>query len=257
VTTKADRPLEGRPAVVTGAGRRIGRAIALGLVGEGACVALLARSEDQLAEVAERVKELGGIAVVVPTDIGDRAAVERGAARVLEELGTVEILINNAGVVAPLGATSTLAIDEWAAAIEVNVIGVVNLTLALVPKMLDQSWGRIVNVSSGAGAQPGGMIGGNAYVTSKAALEAHTLNLAAELEGTGVTVNAYRPGGVDTAMQGWIRRQPPERIGAALHQRFVESYESGTLITPEQSAASLLRRIPSDATGEIWSARDA
>jgi NAD(P)-dependent dehydrogenase (short-subunit alcohol dehydrogenase family) len=123
--------------------------------------------------------------------------------------------------------------------------------------MLEHSWGRIVNVSSGAAARPGGMIGGNAYVTSKAALEAHTLNLAAELAGSGITVNVYRPGGVDTAMQGWIRSQAPEEVGVALHERFIESYEKGTLITSEESAASLLRRIPSDVTGEIWSVRDA
>jgi NAD(P)-dependent dehydrogenase (short-subunit alcohol dehydrogenase family) len=73
----------------------------------------------------------------------------------------------------------------------------------------------------------------------KTALEAHTINLAAELRGTGVTVNAYRPGGVDTAMQAWIRQQDPERIGADLHERFNRTYTGGSLITPEHSAAAL------------------
>jgi NAD(P)-dependent dehydrogenase (short-subunit alcohol dehydrogenase family) len=118
--------------------------------------------------------------------------------------------------------------------------------------MLDAGWGRVVNVSSGIAAHPAGMAGGNAYATTKAALEAHTVNLAAELRGTGVTVNAYRPGGVDTAMQAWIRRQDPERIGARLHERFNRNYAEGNLITPEHSAAALLAHLASDDTGAIW-----
>ena len=87
--------------------------------------------------------------------------------------------------------------------------------------MRERGWGRIVNVSSGIAAHPETMIGGNSYATTKAALEAHTVNLAAELAGTGVTVNIYRPGIVDTAMQTWIRSQDPARIGEQLHARFV------------------------------------
>jgi NAD(P)-dependent dehydrogenase (short-subunit alcohol dehydrogenase family) len=257
VSADAVRPFEGRSAVVTGAGRGIGRAIALGLVAGGARLALLARSKDELTEVAEASRQRGGIATAIPTDVGDRGAVQRAVSEVLADFGTVDILVNNAGVVWPLSPSTSVDVNEWVAAIGVNLIGVVDLTLAFLPKMVEQSWGRIVNVSSGVAARPGAMIGANAYVTSKAALEAHTLNLAAELTGSGVTVNAYRPGGVDTAMQGWIRSQAPEDVGAALHERFVESYEKGTLISPKESAASLLRRIPSDATGEIWSVREA
>jgi len=78
------------------------------------------------------------------------------------------------------------------------------------------------------------------------------VNLAAELRGTGITVNAYRPGGVDTAMQAWIRRQNPELIGAGLHERFNKNYAAGTLITPEHSAAALLAHLAGDDTGAIW-----
>jgi NAD(P)-dependent dehydrogenase (short-subunit alcohol dehydrogenase family) len=83
------------------------------------------------------------------------------------------------------------------------------------------------------------MVGGNAYAASKAALEAHTVNLAAELHGTGVTVNACRPGGVDTAVPAWIRQQDPARIGASLHERFNQNYAQGALITADHSAAAL------------------
>jgi NAD(P)-dependent dehydrogenase (short-subunit alcohol dehydrogenase family) len=120
--------------------------------------------------------------------------------------------------------------------------------------MRERGWGRVVNISSGIVADPAGMVGGNAYATGKAALEAHTVNLAAELAGTGVTANVYRPGSVDTAMQEWIRGQD----GApALSERFRRSHADGRLITPDHSAAALLHRLTTtDVTGAIWDVTD-
>jgi NAD(P)-dependent dehydrogenase (short-subunit alcohol dehydrogenase family) len=250
------RALEGRSALVTGAGRGIGRAIALGLANDGVRVALLARSVDQLAEVAADVSAIGGTALVVPADVGDSVAVDQAVAMVLAEFGTVDILINDAAVVAPLGPTATVDADMWATALAVNVVGPFRLAQAVLPGMIAREWGRIANVSSAIVAHPAAMVGMNAYAASKSALEAHTLNLAAELAGSGVTVNVYRPGSVDTAMQGWIRSQPADEIGAALHERFIESYERGSLLTPDQSARSLLVRMTGDATGQVWNVDD-
>jgi NAD(P)-dependent dehydrogenase (short-subunit alcohol dehydrogenase family) len=244
----------GKTALITGAGRGIGRAVALGLGAVGASLILIARSEDELAQTqamligreaaADRVR-------IIPADLGDEQQRDQAAATALET-GRVDILINNAGTVEPLGPTTAISSAELRQAFEVNVVAVAALTAAVLPGMLDAGWGRIVNVSSAIVARPASMVRFNAYAATKAALEAHSVNLAAELGGTGVTVNAYRPGGVDTAMQAWIRRQDPERIGTAVYERFNQNFAQGTLITPEQSAAALIAHLSGDDTGAIW-----
>jgi 3-oxoacyl-[acyl-carrier protein] reductase len=245
---------DGRVALVTGAGRGVGRAVAIQLAGGGAQLALLAHSVDQLEQTAAGVRAQGGSAVVIPADLADPDAVADVAARVAEDAGPVDILVNNAAVVEPAGPTIGTEAGAWDRACAVNVSAPVQLSLALLPSMLVRSWGRIVNVSTGLVERPGAMVGLNAYAATKAALEAHTLNLAAEVAGSGVTVNVYRPGSVDTAIQAWFRSQPPEQIGAALHRHFRTSYEQGALITPEQSARGLIARLADSGSGEIWTA---
>ena len=257
MTPMVDRSLQDRVALVTGAGRGIGRAVALGLAAGGARVALLARSQDELDKVGQEIRDLGGIAMVTRADVRDPDAVTAAVRAVTDQLGAVAVLVNNAGVVWPLAPTINVDPAEWSAAIGTNLIGVFTVTQAILPSMLNRGWGRIVNISSRQASRPTGLIGGNAYVTSKVALEAHTLNLAAELSDTGVTVNVYRPGAVETSMHSWIRSQPPEEVGAALHEVFVRLHEERRLISPEQSAAALFNRLASDATGQIWSVHDA
>ena len=248
--------LTNRIALVTGGGRGIGRAISLELAERGARVAVLARSADQVRETAARITGSGGQALALPANLSDPDQVAAALDAIRQRWGAIEVLINNAAIVWPIGPSASTDASQWATSIAINLTAAAGLSFTVLPGMLAQGWGRIVNVSSGIAANPVAMLRANAYVTSKAALEAHTLNLAAELEGTGVTVNVYRPGGVDTAMQAWIRKQDPEKIGAALHQRFAENYQQGTLITPAQSASSLLTRLPSPATGQIWDVSD-
>lgn len=245
-----------RTALVTGAGRGIGRAIAVGLARSGARVAALARSTDQIEETVALIRDAGGDALAIAADVADEAATTAALARIVDEYGPVEVLVNNAAVVWPLGASRTVDPAGWAAAIAVNVTAAARLDFAVLPGMLDRGWGRIVNLSSAVVGRPASMIGGNAYVTSKAAVEAHSVNLAAELDGTGVTVNVYRPGMVDTAMQAWIRDQDGTGF-PALHERFHYMHQEGLLISPEESVAALLPRIASTETGRIWNVDDS
>jgi NAD(P)-dependent dehydrogenase (short-subunit alcohol dehydrogenase family) len=248
--------LDGKIALVTGAGRGIGRAIAIELAGLGAHVALVSRSVDELDGVASDIMEAGGKALAVFGDLADLTEVGRILDAVRTGLGDPDILINNAATVAPLGPTAQLDPADVTNALALNVIAPVVLASRVLPAMIEHGWGLIVNVSSGIVAHPASMIGATVYAASKAALEAHTVNLATELDGTGVTVNAYRPGTVDTEMQAWIRAQDPEEIGAQLHDRFTRSYADGALISPEESARSLVARLGGSATGQIWSVSD-
>jgi NAD(P)-dependent dehydrogenase (short-subunit alcohol dehydrogenase family) len=246
--------LDGRVALVTGAGRGIGAEIAVGLAARGARVALLARTASQLNAVTARASGSGETALALTADLADEAQTDAALQRASAELGEIGLLINNAAVVWPLGPTAALTRQEIADALALNVVAPIYLSGRVLPAMLARGWGRIVNVSSGVVSRPEMMIRGTVYAASKAALEAHTLNLAGELAGTGVTVNVYRPGAVDTEMQAWIRAQNPDRIGSALHRRFVQSHAAGALFTPQQSAAALLARLDSDGTGQIWEA---
>ena len=212
--------LNGRTALVTGAGRGIGRRIALGLAQSGARVGLLARTAHEIDDACAEIHDAGGSAVALAADVSDPEQTRIAVQRLVDEFGHVELLVNNAAVVWPLGPTQDVDPAAVAAAIAINVIGPMTLTRRVLPAMLDAGWGRIVNVSAAIAARPGMLTGLNTYAASKGALEAHTLNLAAELEGTGVTANVYRPGTVDTSMQAYIRDQPREQIGAPLHDRF-------------------------------------
>lgn len=243
--------LEDKVAIVTGAGRGIGRATAALLAREGADVACVARTESELAKAAADVRAAGRRAVEIQADIGDPDAAGLIAARAQAALGDVDIVVNNAATVTPVGPTAAVDPDQWARAFAVNVVSPMRLTRAVLDGMIKRGWGRIVNVSSGIAAAPGSMVGMNAYAASKAALEAHTLNLAAELAGTGVTVNILRPGMVDTAMPAWIRAQPPAQIGAALHDRFITMRDSGLMAPPTRPASMIVNLLAGQATGQV------
>ena len=244
-------------ALVSGAGRGLGRALAIELGAAGFDVALLARSAGQLAEAAEATRAVGGRTLELPVDLADLEATAAAARRTVEGLGPVDVLINNAAELGPVRSSADLDPAAWARAIAVNVTAAATLAFTLLPGMLDRERGEVVAVSSRIVADPAAMPRGNAYVASKAALEAHAINLAAEVAGSGVIVNVCRPAVLDTSQQSWLRGQSPDAIGETLHTRYTGFAAGDRLEDPAAVAGWLVAHLGGTASGEIWDYEDA
>ena len=190
--------LAGEVAVVTGAGRGIGRAIALMQASEGAKIALIARTAAEIDAVAEEIAAQGGTARAYPLDIIDLGAVERTFATVERDLGPVSLLINNAGLFAAFGPIWTVDPETWWCDVETNIRGTFNCCRAALPGMVARKRGRIINMIGGGAATS--FPNGSGYATSKAGLLRFTECVSDTLEGTGVLIFAMDPGLVRTAM---------------------------------------------------------
>ena len=208
--------LEGQVAVITGAGRGIGRAIALAYAREGARLALAARGEAELDETAAAVQELGGEAITVRTDVTSQIATERLARRVVEHFGRIDVLVNNAGISGPVGPLQSNDIAEWVDTINVNLTGTFLMCRAVIPVMLQQGAGRIINLSGAGVANAWSNM--SAYCSSKAAVVRLTEVIAQELDGKGIMVNALGPGSVHTSMWERMTEQAAEAGAEFIHQ---------------------------------------
>ena len=190
--------LENRVALVTGASRGIGKAIAIALAGAGADVAVNYHKEQAAAEqVCATVQSLGRRAVSVRADVSRVAEVERLVATVEQELGPVEILVNNAGI-SQVKAFADLVEADWDELLRVNLKSAFLVTQRVLPGMRSRRWGRIINLSSVA-AQTGGVIGPH-YAASKAGLIGLTHSYASLLAKEGITANAIAPALIETDM---------------------------------------------------------
>lgn len=190
--------LDGQAAIITGAGRGIGRAIALAYAREGARLALAARSPEELADTAAEVSRQGGESIVIPTDVTDPAQTQRLADSTAAQFGRIDIVVNNAGISGPVGPLQDNDIAQWLATININLAGTFLVCRAVIPAMLAQGGGKIINLSGAGAANAWSNM--SAYCASKAAVVRLTEGLAQELAGYNITVNALGPGSVHTSM---------------------------------------------------------
>ncbi|UYZ60747.1 3-ketoacyl-ACP reductase [Hymenobacter latericus] len=203
--------LTGKVALVTGAGKGIGRAVAVALAKEGAHVGLLARTETQLQEVAREIAALGGKAAVVAADVADRLAVEAAVEQVRQQLGPIDILINNAGI-GTFAKLLDMPVEEWERIIQVNLLGTYYTTRAALPDMVARQAGDIINVASTAGQR--GAATTSAYSASKFAVLGFTESLMQEVRKQNIRVSALTPSTVATelAISNNLTDGNPERV---------------------------------------------
>ena len=193
--------LAGRSALVTGGSTGLGYAIARALGGEGANVGICGRNAAVLERACDSLSALatGGQQVFWQAcDVSSEEQVNGLVGRALEACGQLQILINNAGVQGPIGPTEEVSLEEWRRTFEINLYGTLYSCRALIPHMRRQGYGKILNLSGGGAASPRPFF--SAYATSKAAVVRLTENLAEELRGTHIDVNAVAPGALNTQM---------------------------------------------------------
>ena len=235
--------LRDRVALITGAGRGIGREIALVYAREGARLALAARTLGDLEETARQARKLGAAVCVVPTDVTDRTQVDEMVRQTVDRFSTLDILVNNAGVPGPVGPLQENDVGYWRLTIEVNVIGVFLCCRAALPVMLSRKRGRIINVYGGRGRNL------SSYSASKVAVADITETLAKELAGTNIRVNALSPGSIHTRM--WEEtRDAAQAVGDT------ELFELGQRVTSGggasiERAAELAVILGSDESGDL------
>jgi len=213
--------LAGRVAVVTGASQGIGRACALKLAQAGATVALAARSQDKLNELASHLSSAGAQAAVFPLDVGDEEQIKSSFKAIVTQLGKVDILVNNAGVTRDQ-LLMRMKRADWDAVINTNLTSAYLCTQQAIGSMLKQRWGRIINITSIFGQT--GQAGQANYSASKAGLIGMTMAVAREIASRNITCNAVAPGFIETAMtsvlgdefkQNAMKMIPLGRIGTA------------------------------------------
>lgn len=194
--------LSGKTAIVTGASSGIGEATALALAVAGANVALAARRTDRLEALKAKIeKETNAKAIVVKTDVTDKAEVERLAAKTKEAFGSIDILVNNAGVML-LSHIKNDLIDEWTRMVDVNIKGVLHGIHAVLPTMLEQNTGHIINISSVAGHEVSRT--STVYSATKYAVRALSMGLEKEFSTTGLRVTNISPGAVESELREHI-----------------------------------------------------
>jgi ketoreductase len=228
--------LQRRVALITGAGRGIGRAIALAFAKEGARVALTARTAPELDEVVGKIRAGGGEAVAIPADLAAPGEPQRVIRATEAALGPVEILVNNAGIGSSSNPKPVVSFDDdfWELSLRLNLTVPYLLSKAVLPGMMGRHWGRIVNIASINGKMPS--LHGAAYAASKHGLLGLTRSLALEVAKDGITVNAVCPGPVHTVMNDRRLEYDAKRRGITFEELDRSMTPIGGRLEPEDVA---------------------
>ncbi len=228
MASSADNTGDARVALVTGASRGIGKAIALRLARNGRRIALLSRSEGPLSEVRAQIEDAGGEADLWPVDVADAEALAHAVEDVAARMGRLDILVNNAGVTRD-NLALRMSDDDWDAVLDINLKAAFVASRAAARTMMRAKFGRIVNIGSTSGVV--GNAGQANYAAAKAGLIGLTKALARELGGKGVTANVIAPGFIETDMTSHL----PEQV----HERVLEATSIRRLGAPEDIAEAV------------------
>jgi NAD(P)-dependent dehydrogenase (short-subunit alcohol dehydrogenase family) len=242
--------LQSKVAIVTGAGRGIGRAIAVGFATEGAAVAGVARSESELQSLVEEIGQRGGKGIFITADLADRAAPARVVQEVERQLGTVDIMVNNAGVGSVAGLRPLVDFDDslWDYSLALNLSTPYYFCKAVVPIFLKKKKGRIINIASLISRI--GIVHGVAYAASKHGVLGLTRTLALEVAKDGITVNAICPGPVRSKMNEIRTRYDAERQGLSFEEWEGRMNAIGRRLNPEELVPMAVL-LASDASAAI------
>lgn len=248
--------LAGRSAIITGANRGFGLAIARAFVQEGAHVLLCARDGEMLDQVgAELARQAPDQRVLTQVcDVSDPLSVKSLIEKGIAAFGQVQILVNNAGVYGTKGAVDQVDLAEWFAALAINLNGVVLTTAGILPHFRQHGYGKIINISGGGATNPMPFL--SAYAASKAAVVRFTESIALEVQEAGIDINAVAPGALATRLLDEVIEAGAEKIGAAFYQRMLKiKAEGGTPMEKGTDLCVFLASAQSDGiTGKLISA---
>jgi len=226
--------LRGKVAIITGAGRGLGRAAAIEMAREGAYVVVLCRTSSDIQATARMIEEGGGKVVPLTGDISRPKDSEGAADKALSHFGKIDILMNNAATIGPVKPLYEVDESEWDSCMDTNVKGYYLFSKAVIPHMMQRNQGKIINVTSGLGVMAMPLFGG--YSIAKAGVIHLTRILAEELKDHDIQVNGLDPGVMDTKMQEELRNFGPAVLGNAIYAEFAGYKERGLLKLPERVA---------------------
>jgi 3-oxoacyl-[acyl-carrier protein] reductase len=227
--------LKGRVAIITGAGRGLGRAAAMAMAREGAVVVVMSRTLSEIRETERLIKAGGGKVVALRGDVSKTKDIHKVVERALSIFDHIDILMNNAAIIGPVKPLCEIRENEWNKVFGINLRGALLFSRAVIPSMMQQRKGKIINVTSGLGEMTMPSFG--AYSVTKAGLIHLTKILSEELKNCNIRVNGLDPGVMDTRMQGEVRSMGPEVLGHRIYNEFMEMKKRGLLTPPERIAS--------------------